>query len=77
MRDFKCVACRIRTRRAGDSADVTPRACPSCGAPLEPVRALTEIVGFRSVTSDLTVRHEAAYVQRVSDAMEAGQCHPR
>ncbi len=77
MRDFQCVACRIRTRPAGDGDE-----CPGCGAPLEPVSRLADVVGFRSVTSggrvgnpapvgDFTARRDAAYAQRVSDAMDA------
>ena len=68
MRDFKCVACKIRTRRAGDSAHDAGDACPSCGSPLEPVGKLAEIVGFRWVT---TTDGNEIYAQRVSDALAA------
>jgi hypothetical protein len=57
MPDFKCVACRIRTRRAGDtpSHGDTPLGagdpCPGCGSSLEPIGEPTEVVGFRSVTT--------------------------
>src|SRR5512132_277459 len=79
MRDFQCAACRIRTRPAGDGGE-----CPGCGSPLEPVVALADIVGFRSVTTggpidntapvgDFTARRDAAYAQRVSDALAAEQ----
>jgi hypothetical protein len=81
MRDFQCVACRIRTRRARDGADVAGDVCPGCGSPLEPVGELADIVGFRSVTTDGRVdntapvgdfiaRRNAAYAQRVSDALD-------
>ena len=56
MRDFKCVACKIRTRRAGDSAHDAGDACPGCGSPLEPVGELAEIVGFRWVTTTTATR---------------------
>jgi hypothetical protein len=78
MRDFKCVACKIRTRRAGDGADVVGDACPGCGSPLERVGELSEVVGFRSVIADgpvdnpvgdFTARRNALYAQRVSDAL--------
>jgi hypothetical protein len=82
MPDFKCVACSIRTRRAEDSADVAGYACPGCGSPLAPVGELADIVGFRSVTTDgrvdntapvgdFTARRNAAYVQKVHDAIDA------
>ena len=66
MRDFKCVACKIRTRRAGDGAHDAGDACPSCGSPLEPVGELAELVGFRWVT---TTDGNEIYAQRVSDAL--------
>ena len=68
MRDFKCVACKIRTRRAGDSAHDAGDACPSCGSQLEPVGKLADIVGFRWVT---TTDGPEIYAQRVSDALAA------
>ena len=68
MRDFKCVACKIRTRRAGASAHDAGDACPSCGSPLEPVGELAELVGFRWVT---TTHGNEIYAQRVSDALAA------
>ena len=68
MRDFKCVACKIRTRRAGDSGYVAGDACPGCGSPLEPVGELADIVGFRWVT---TTHGNEIYAQRVSDALAA------
>jgi hypothetical protein len=82
MRDFKCVACRIRTRRAEASFDVVGDPCPGCGCPLEPVGGLGEVVGFRSVTTtehpvddpapvgDFTARRNAIYAQRVRDALD-------
>jgi hypothetical protein len=82
MRDFQCVACKIRTRRAEDSAHVAGDACPGCGSPLEPVGELADVVGFRWLTTDgpvdhtaplgdFTARRNAAYAQRVSDALAA------
>jgi hypothetical protein len=41
MLQFKCAACRFRL--------VSPAECPGCGAPVEQVRDLAEIVGFRAV----------------------------
>jgi hypothetical protein len=83
MPDFKCVACRTRTRRAGDASDLTSDLCPSCGSPHEPVFELSEVVGFRSVTTadrpiddpaplgDFAARRNAIYAQRVRDALDA------
>jgi hypothetical protein len=80
MPDFKCVACRIRTRPAGDGA---ADACPECGRPLDLVDELAEIVGFRAVTTgaqpvdrvaplgDFRGRRNAMYAQRVRDALDA------
>lgn len=41
MLHFKCEACRFRL--------ISPAMCPGCGSPVEQVRDLAEIVGFRSV----------------------------
>src|SRR5215210_7798367 len=51
MPHLKCAACKIRRHSAGRSADVVSELCPECGAPLEPVGELSEIIGFRSTTS--------------------------
>ena len=82
MPDFKCAACRIRIRQAGD---VAADPCPDCGSPLQPVGELAEVVGFRSVTTgdrqvddaapvgDFTGRRNALYAQRVRDALDAAR----
>ena len=77
MPDFKCVACRTRTRLEQDGEP-----CPTCGSPLEPVGELAEVVGFRSITTDgpvdtgaplgdFTARRNAIFAQRVRDAVDA------
>jgi hypothetical protein len=78
MPDFRCVACRTRTRLAVDGEP-----CPTCGAPLEQVGELAEVVGYRSITTtggpvgnaapvaDFTARRNALYAQRVRDALDA------
>jgi hypothetical protein len=83
MPDFKCVACRTRIRHIGDTSPSAGDPCPGCGSPLEPVGELTEVVGFRSLTTadrildsdapvgDFTARRNAIYVQRVHDAIDA------
>jgi hypothetical protein len=49
MPHFKCVGCKTRLYSASAPADLVDRLCPRCGAPLEPVGALAEIVGFQSM----------------------------
>jgi hypothetical protein len=49
MPHYKCVACKSRLHSAGSPADDVGDLCPGCGAPLEPVGELAEIVGFRSI----------------------------
>jgi hypothetical protein len=48
MPHLKCVACRVRVPHARATTALTAR-CPLCDGPLEPVGALTEIVGFQAV----------------------------
>ena len=50
MPHFKCVPCRIRLRCVASSADPIGVLCPECGTLLEPVRSVSEVVGFRSIT---------------------------
>ena len=85
MPDFKCVECRTRVRHIGDTPPNAGDPCPGCGAPLEAVGELTEIVGFRSVSTadrlvdseapvgDFTARRNANYVQQVHDAIDAAR----
>ena len=44
MPHLKCVACKGRLYR---SATMSDEPCPGCGAALEPVGELPEVVGFR------------------------------
>jgi len=85
MPDFKCLACRTRTRHVRDASPSAGDPCPGCGSPLEPVGELTEVVGLRSVTTadripdsdapvgDFTARRNAIYAQRVHDAIDAAR----
>jgi hypothetical protein len=85
MSDFKCVACRIRTRHTGDTPRSAGDPCPKCGSPLELVGELAEVVGYRPVgtadrlvdsdapVGDFTARRNAIYVQRVHDAIDAAR----
>jgi hypothetical protein len=82
MSDFKCVACRIRTRHTGDTPRSVGDPCPGCGSPLELVGGLAEVVGYRPVSTadrlvesdapvaDLTARRNAIDAQQRRDAIE-------
>lgn len=45
---FKCVPCKIRVSALGADTALSGGSCPSCGAALEPVVQLTEVMGYRS-----------------------------
>jgi hypothetical protein len=61
MPHYKCVACKTRLQLAGTPADSVGDSCPECGAALEPVGDLAEVVGFRSIgPSDPPSTGEAA-----------------
>jgi hypothetical protein len=49
MPHFKCVACRTRLYSASTRAELVGDLCPGCGALLEPVGGLAEIVGFQMI----------------------------
>jgi hypothetical protein len=49
MPHYKCVPCRTRLD-TGAAPDHAGRLCPGCGAMLEPVEHLSEIVGFAAIT---------------------------
>jgi hypothetical protein len=51
MPHLKCIRCRIRYYTAGDRGDPIEDLCPGCGSPFEPVGDLSELVGFRAVTT--------------------------
>jgi hypothetical protein len=73
MPHFKCIACKTRLFNAADPPDLVGDLCPGCGTLLEPVSDLSEVVGFRSITSrdgaaagDTPGRHERI-AERVDD----------
>ena len=53
MPHYKCVPCRTRLA-TGAVPDRAGRLCPGCGAMLEPVEHLTDIVGFAAITLTAT-----------------------
>lgn len=65
---FKCSACSTRLYGMGSRTGAVGDLCPSCGALLEPVGELSEVVGFRSITpreSGAPGRH-----QRIADHVD-------
>jgi len=50
MSHTKCVACRTRLYSPVAPAEMVGELCPGCGALLEPVNSLEEIVGYRRIT---------------------------
>jgi hypothetical protein len=51
MPHYKCVACKTRLYYSGSPPELVGDLCPECGSLLEPVAALAEVVGFRSIKS--------------------------
>jgi hypothetical protein len=50
MPHFKCVGCKSRLYSAAAPADLVGDLCPACGSVLQPVGALAELVGFKSIS---------------------------
>jgi hypothetical protein len=77
MPHFKCVACKTRLYNAAGPSDRVGDLCPGCGALLEPVGELSEVVGFRSIKSrysagDAPGMHEQI-AERVDDFLARRQ----
>ena len=79
---YKCVPCRMRldTGAAPDEAGVL---CPGCGAMLEPVEHLSDIVGFAAITRLTATGHEGdgspthnALADRLSKAVDRRRATP-
>jgi len=51
MPHFKCVACKTRLNRPAGADELVGDLCPGCGALLEPVGELAEIVGYQAIKS--------------------------
>jgi hypothetical protein len=76
MPHYKCVPCRTRLA-TGAAPDQAGRLCPSCGAMLEPVGHLSDIVGFAAITRLTATGHEddgsltySALADRLSQAVD-------
>ncbi len=51
MPHYKSVACKTRLYSEGNPVDLVGDLCPECGALLEPVGEVAEVLGFRSIRS--------------------------
>ena len=82
MPHYKCVPCRTRLQISAvpDEAGVL---CPGCGAMLEPVEHLSDIVGFAAITrltatgpeGDGSLTHNAL-ADRLSEAVDRRRSTP-
>ena len=82
MPHYKCVPCRSRLH-TGAAPDQAARVCPGCGAMLEPVEHLSDIVGFAAITRLTTTGHEgdgslthSALADRLSEAVDRRRSTP-
>jgi hypothetical protein len=66
MPHLKCEPCRVRVHVPRHATDLTAR-CPLCEGALEPVEALTEIVGFRVVEPTPETAGPGAGHQRLAE----------
>lgn len=53
---FKCVSCKARLYSAAEPDSLVRDLCPGCGATLDPIGALAEVVGYRSISLRDVVR---------------------
>jgi hypothetical protein len=82
MPHYKCVPCRSRLN-VGAAPDQAGRLCPGCGAMLEPVEHLSDVVGFAAITRQTATGHEGdaslAYstlADRLGEAVEGRRAAP-
>ena len=82
MPHYKCVPCRSRLD-TGAAPDQAGRVCPGCGAMLEPVERLSDIVGFAAITRLTATGHEGdgslthnALADRLSEAVDRRRSTP-
>jgi hypothetical protein len=76
MPHYQCVPCRTRLA-TGAAPDQAGRLCPGCGAMLEPVEHLSDIVGFAAIMPLRATGHEedgsltsSALADRLSEAVD-------
>ncbi len=71
MPHYKCEGCKARMHASGAPAELVGNLCPECGALLEPVTELTELVGLRSITPRTGAAVERSEPhQRIADLLE-------
>jgi hypothetical protein len=82
MPHYKCVPCRSRLN-TGAAPDQAARVCPGCGAMLEPVEHLSDIVGFAAITRQTAAGHEgdaslaySALADRLGEAADGRRAAP-
>jgi hypothetical protein len=82
MPHYKCVPCRSRLD-TGAAPDQAARVCPGCGAMLEPVEHLSDIVGFAAITRQTATGHEgdaslaySALADRLGEAVDGRRAAP-
>jgi hypothetical protein len=69
MPHYKCVPCRARTQHTGKLGDPIGDICPQCGAPLEPVGDLQEVIGFERVRPSRSASFDVPVAQSVAVAL--------
>ena len=76
MPHYKCVPCKTRLA-TGAAPDRAGRLCPGCGAMLEPVEHLSDIVGFAAISRLTATGHGgdgsltySALADRLSEAVD-------
>lgn len=72
MPHYKCEACKARLHSSGESDELLGDLCPECCSVMEPVTELTQLVGFRSITSrdSDTAPEESKPDQRIADLVD-------
>jgi hypothetical protein len=72
MPHYKCVPCRTRLYTAEGPPEMVGDLCPDCGALLEPVGQLGEVIGFRSIKSrdDSAVGEAAGTRERIAGRVD-------
>jgi hypothetical protein len=73
MPHFKCVGCRTRLYSASARVDPVGDLCPGCGSLLEPVGALTEIVGFQAIKQSAPDEGRQALAKAIALRLETNR----
>jgi len=71
---FKCVTCKARLYIVARRDLLVHDLCPGCGAMLEPVGELAELVGYRSIQLRATAEPQAGHgvlIDRFAEVLDA------